>query len=269
VDIRVDKEKSMKKPGAVIAGIGLLISFLYLTPAIAAVRVMTVKMARGEARVGVLIGNAQVISAEKSSARSLNRNDRLYVGDEVATGSGSRLELLLPDSSRVRFSGNTRFRIQEIKYGEHNDSRCIRINVSMGKAWANVSRAVGKQGIFELQSENAVAGVRGAVYRMNVENDQSTLVKVYEGQVHVSGGGKTKSTTPAVMSPPSKIAGPRSVSGPRKVAMEEWTVIVRAMQQISINADGTAGMPSDFVMEEDRDDWVDWNRSRDEIDDSE
>jgi len=257
----------MKKPGMLV-GVGLLIFFFCLTPAMAAKRVMTVKMGRGEARVSALIGKARMISADKSSARPLRKNDMLRGGDEVATEAGSRLELFLPDSSRVRFDENSRFRILEVSCGEEN-ARDVSINVAFGKAWANVVRTAGRRGNFELRSQNAVAGVRGTIYRMNVDNDQSALVKVYGGQVYVSGGGKPGNSAPVAIEAPSKISGPRSISGPRKVTMEEWTVIIKAMQEISIKADGTPGKPRDFTMDEDRDEWVDWNKSRDEVKDSE
>lgn len=256
----------MKTRAVLVTGMGVLILLSCLASAMAAERTMAVKMSGGEARVSVLIGNARMISADARSTRPLSTGDRLHGGDEVTTGPGSRLELILPDSSRVRFNENTRFRIQEVHYGGENSSRNVRINVTLGKAWANVVRAAGSKGRFELQCENAVAGVRGTIYRMDVENDRSALVKVYEGQVQVSGGGKPEAAAavPAAVEAPSRVAGPRPVPGPKKVSMEEWTVIVRAMQQIRINADGTAGQPSSFRVDEDRDEWVNWNRSRDE-----
>jgi hypothetical protein len=45
--------------------------------------------------------------------------------------------------------------------------------------------------------------------------------------------------------------------------MEEWTIIVRAMQQIGIFLRGVASQPRNFDSKADPDDWVIWNVERD------
>jgi hypothetical protein len=45
--------------------------------------------------------------------------------------------------------------------------------------------------------------------------------------------------------------------------MEEWHVIVKSFQQVSISPDGKASEPQDFDPQQDRDDWVAWNQERD------
>jgi len=82
--------------------------------------------------------------------------------------------------------------------------------------------------------------------------------------VYVAGGGKIIKP-PKRIEAPKKIPGPVVVPGPEKVTLEEWTYLIKSMQQVSIKGDGTAERPRDFTLEEDKNEWVDWNRSRDDL----
>jgi hypothetical protein len=229
-------------------------------------RPVTVQVGGGNARISLIEGSAERMPAGATEWKSLGVDDMLKDGDQVKTGDQSRMELLLPDASRLRFAGNTRFRITRIDVAKGKAQRDIKIHVALGRTWANVSQALGVKSGFELTSENAVAGVRGTVYRMNVNDDQSALVRVYDGEVAVSGGGEVpseKGPPSPLYTTPHKIEGPKPVPGPRKVSMEEWVYIVKSMQQIRVSADGIAEPPREFTEAEDRDPWVDWNKERD------
>jgi hypothetical protein len=218
------------------------------------------KMTKGEARVTLVEGTAHAFCPAQKGFRSLRINDLLKPGCEANTGEKSRMELLLPDSSIIRFADNTSFKILQVDVSDAG-KRDVKIFVTLGKIWSNVRKALGGKGGFEVSCQNAVAGVRGTVYRMNVEDDKSALVKVYNGEVAVSAAANEQKT-PAV-GPPQPVAGPTKVAGPKPVSMEEWVYIIKSMQQIRIKSDGKAEEPKDFNEEEDRDAWVDWNKSRD------
>ncbi len=248
----------MRKKGLLVL---LFLSVLLWAVRADAVRTMNVKIGKGEAIVAYLEGVARVASEGKDVPQTLKVNDRLKKGDLVSTGPKSRVELILPDNSRLRFADDSRFKLTQIEAGEEQP-RDIKVHVVVGKAWANVSKAVAGSSNFALTCENAVAGVRGTVYRFNVNDDKSVLVRVYDGMVNVAGGLKTLEA-PTVIGPPQKIAGPQHVAGPRKISREEWTFMIKAMQEIVIGSDGKPGKPKEFTEQEDRDAWSDWNKARD------
>ncbi len=221
-----------------------------------------VKMAKGEARITVLEGKAQAMCTGQKEFKNLKINDSLKPGCEVTTGEMSRMELLLPDKSIVRFADNTCFKIMQADAGQQGQ-RDVKIFVAVGKIWSNVRKALGGKGGFEVSCDNAVAGVRGTIYRMNVEDDKSALVKVYDGEVSVAAATAPREQKAAIAGPPKPVAGPATIAGPKPVSMEEWVYVVKSMQQISIKSDGKVEEPKEFTEADDRDVWVDWNKDRD------
>jgi ferric-dicitrate binding protein FerR (iron transport regulator) len=225
-------------------------------------RMMDLNIGNGEAKVSMLQGSAEVLRSGKTTWAPLRINASLRGGDEVKTGPKTRLAFVMADFTTVRFADNSHFRMLQIEAGNENRERHVKMFMHIGRGWANLSRATGRKGQFNIACDNAVAGVRGTIYHMNVEGDKSVLVRVYDGQVAVSGGG-TEEARKTVLEPPVKISGPKPISGPKKVTMDEWTVIIKAMQQIRVASDGMAGKPRDFTEQEDADEWVVWNKSQD------
>ncbi|NPU83819.1 MAG: FecR domain-containing protein [Syntrophaceae bacterium] len=247
-----------------IAGLLAVCVGLALSDPVRAARATFLKIGPGQAVVSVLEGSATATSPGKKGARSLRAGDLLRGGDEVVTGRRSRLELTLPDRSVVRFADNTRFKILQISTEEASKRRDVRIHMSLGRGWAKVSKTFTGRSRFDLSCENAVAGVRGTVWRMNVDADQSAMVRVYDGEVNVAGGQKTMDEVKSQAGPSMRLTAPKPIAGPRKVTMEEWTYIVRSLQEIRIDKNGTASKPFSFSPEADRDEWVDWNKERDQ-----
>jgi hypothetical protein len=253
-------EKTMKQNIQIILILFLLCIFsayAYAKPP------LTVKMNKGEAKVTALEGTARAFCPGQKSVRYLKIEDGLKSGCEVSTDENSRLELALPDNSIIRFAENTKFKLLQVDV-EDTGARDVKISVATGKVWSNVRKTLGGKGGFETSCENAVAGVRGTIYRMDVETDKSAVVKVYDGEVSVAGAKKSSpQLSSSVSGTPQPVSGPNVIAGPKPVSMVEWVYIVKSMQQISITSDGKAEEPEDFNEEEDRDAWVDWNKTRD------
>jgi len=211
-----------------------------------------------------LDGSALVFVKGAKAGTPLKKNDKIKRGQEVKVGERSRIELKYPDGTIMRFAERSVIRMEDISYDSKTQNKKVRVDLGSGKIWANVKKLVTSDSKVEVKTVNAVAGVRGTVYRVNVEEDNSAMVKVYDGAVNVSGIPKEAAKSEGQFTAPVPVEGPREVPPPyHEVSMEEWTVIVKAMQQISISPQGVASKPQDFTPQQDMDDWVKWNQERD------
>ncbi len=217
-----------------------------------------------EATVTMIQGNARVFDDDSKTGRELKKGDRLKKNHEVKIAEKSRLEIRFPDGTVMRFAAKTRVKMNELAFNKKTDSKNVKVGLSIGKLWANVKKLMTSDSAVEVKTSNAVAGVRGTVYRVNVEEDNSALVKVYDGSVYVANPPRDTSRSIDTSMAPHEVAGPHEVPPPyHEVSREEWTEIVKAMQQISISPQGIPSKPQDFDPKADADDWVKWNQERD------
>ena len=217
------------------------------------------------ATVTAIEGSARVFVNNKASGRPLKRGDILRKEHEVRVGDSSRIELRFPDGTVMRLAERSRLSLREVNYDKRTESKNVKVNLGVGKLWAKVKKLATPDTSVGVMTGNAVAGVRGTVYRMNVEEDNSSLIKVYDGSVYVASPPKDESgKTTTGFSAPVPVPGPHEVPPPvHEVTMEEWHVIVQAMQQVTISSQGVASQPQDFDPKADADDWVKWNQERD------
>lgn len=216
--------------------------------------------------VTYLEGKAQVSGPGVKDGALLRKNDRVVRTQGVTVGERSRLELRFPDGTIMRFAERSVIRMEDLSFDTKTKSKKVRVDMGVGKLWASVKKLYTADSRIEVKTVNAVAGVRGTVYRVNVNDDNSALVKVYDGTVAVDGMQRSQPAAP----PPGGFAAPVPVPGPHEVpppyhevTMEEWHVIVKSFQQISISPQGVASKPQDFDPQKDMDDWVKWNMERD------
>ncbi len=211
-----------------------------------------------------LDGQAHVYSRGQKTGKLLHKNDILKRGQEVKVGERSRIELRFPDGTVMRFAERSTVKMDDIIYNPSTKDKKVRVDMAGGKLWANVKKLVTTDSKVEVKTVNAVAGVRGTVYRVNVDEDNSAMVKVYDGSVYVDGKQQGTGQQAAPAGPPVPVPGPHEVPPPyHEVTMEEWHVIVQSFQQVTVSPQGVPSQPQDFNPGQDMDDWVKWNQERD------
>jgi len=217
-----------------------------------------------DAVVVVIQGTARVYHNDAAKGRLLKKGDRVRKDQEVRVAEKSRIELRFPDGTVMRLSEKSRLKMGELAFNKQTRSKNIKVDLSVGKLWAKVKKLATPDSSVEVKTSNAVAGVRGTVYQVNVDEDKSALVKVYDGTVYVANPPRDSAKPIEKVTEPYPVAGPHEVPPPmHEVSMEEWIVIVRAMQQISISPQGVASKPQNFDPKADANDWVRWNQERD------
>jgi len=218
----------------------------------------------GNAMVIALIGTADVYDRRTPNGRPLSQGDRLQADQEVRAGEKSRLAIRFPDGTVMRLAEKARLKMNELTFNAEKSGKNVKVELLIGKLWAKVKKISTPGSSVEVKTSNAVAGVRGTVYRINVEDDQSAMIKVYDGSVYVANPPRDSSRPVDKVVQPHQVAGPHEISPPaHPVSMEEWTVIVKEMQQLSISSKGVVSKPENFDPKTDADDWVVWNRELD------
>lgn len=229
-------------------------------------KAVKIKIGAGKAVVTLLEGDASLFKKGVTKPKALSKQSLLAQGDRVTTGTKSRVEIKLPDKSFIRFDEKTTFVLESVAYDQKNQNKDVNINIILGNTWAKVPKFSGSKGRFAITTKTSVAGVRGTDFRMNVNKDNSAVLKVYDGEVVVSKRKQVQEAAkPGKMMEPTPVSGPHPVEGPHPVSMEEWTYIVKSLQQINIRPDGTAAKPFRFDIAKDLNDWVQWNRMRNEL----
>jgi hypothetical protein len=223
------------------------------------------KMQQETAYVTYLNGEAKVKSEDAKQWKPIQVNQKINQGDQVRVGKKSKAELMTFDRDVVRLSENTELTVDKM---QNNPVRKIKKKgffMKLGRVWNKAKSLVHSKSEYTVRTPNAISGIRGTSYSVDVDQEQNTLIKTYAGAVRV--------WRPQVQEagPGWRLTKPTKVAGPHPVSRKEWTeIILKLHQELFITKQGATRRDFDPVLDEKKDDWVRWNKQRDgELDDSE
>ncbi len=184
----------------------------------------------------------------------------VYPGDVLETARRTRLEVRLADGSVLRLGPASRATVETARFGKTAEERNVSAKLTVGKIWANVAKTVGGEARFQVQTENAVAGVRGTTFRVDAATDRSVVVKVYNGTVAVASGPIPRPEHHAQEARTQR----RQIAGPKEISREQWERVVTNMMQVRVSSEGVPSDAEAFALAgAGGDEWEEWNRSRD------
>ncbi len=117
----------------------------------------------------------------------LAKGDRLPYGSRLRTGDRGQATLRFEDGTEVKVRAKS-----EVLVRPRPTKQASGVVLFFGRVWSKVVKSVGGQTSFEVESANAVAGVRGTEFEVGVADDGSTRVIVGEGVVAVEGDSVAK-----------------------------------------------------------------------------
>ncbi len=193
-------------------------------------------------------------------------NSPVNSGDQVRTYQRSRAELELMKLDVIRMAPETTIDVVKL-YEETKDKvKETQLNLQQGDIWAKLTKKDATMK-FDITTPVAGAAITGTIFRLGVESDSTTELKVYTGEVRISNAPEKTNLSPQYIGKPQEIPGPHEIEGPHEVTMEEWVYIIKNMQRITIGNDGSVKSVGKFSLK-DRDEqseWVKWNLKLDRL----
>lgn len=119
-------------------------------------------------------------------------------GDEILTWDGAHAVLQTAEGHRVELGPRTQVRVVELRAsaGPGQKGGGTRLRLWLGQVWSTVAELLGTESRYQVETDSAVAAVRGTEFYVESGADGSTRVIVREGEVEVQAGGQSV-TVPA------------------------------------------------------------------------
>jgi len=145
------------------------------------------KTGPGRGRIESVKGTAKIKRAGMPRFTTARKNMLVYPGDEIRTGHMSKAVLTIESAAVNGLGPNTHVTVDRIEAAPDRKSVKVKIGLPKGKLWSEVGKLRTKDSVFEIETPSAVTGVRGTVFRVNVEEATSeSMVSVIEGEVAVN-----------------------------------------------------------------------------------
>lgn len=119
----------------------------------------------------------------QTSWQKVRFHQKVYEGDRLRTALNSRVELQMPDGSVIKINENSMFDVKEIKTAENEQSDRQSFTLWVGSLFAKFQKIVEQRQSREIETPSAVVAIRGTEFDLQVDRQQTTVVRVYKGKV--------------------------------------------------------------------------------------
>jgi hypothetical protein len=176
------------------------------------------------------------------------KSEELKVGsavqlEDTLKATKSVLKFTLNDGSVIALAENSELKIAKADFeGQERKGDGFFGFLKSGSLWTNVKKAVGGAP-FQVETERAVAGVRGTIFRIDADaivkgSTKATRVQVLDGIVRVNPSASLKKQMAASIKKAGKER--KQVAGPTEISADDWEkkfVELQKGQQVTVGVD--------------------------------
>ncbi len=138
---------------------------------------------RSSARIKFMLGKVELMRQGQTKWQKVRFNQKIFEGDRLRTALNSRVELQMPDGSVIKINENSMFDVKEIKTDENEKSDRQSFTLWVGSLFAKFQKIVEQRQSRRIETPSAVVAVRGTEFDLQVDQQQTTVVRVYKGKV--------------------------------------------------------------------------------------
>jgi len=208
------------------------------------------------AEIGPIKGLVERLDLRKNKWEKVRRGDSILKDDRIRTGRNSRAELVFKNKVYLRASANSEMNVRSL-FGDTKEQD-LDVNLIRGTLWTSALRKLKKKSRVKIRTPVAVMAVKGTQFNTVFQPATEKLeIIVVEGRIEV--------LPPSQMKGPGKFRGPKEILGPREITREEWIAQVSSGEKLILSRKdekpliGTAG-PDQLG-----NDWILFNRERDQV----
>ncbi|HMW06058.1 MAG TPA: lipoprotein LipL45 [Leptospiraceae bacterium] len=129
------------------------------------------------------VGESRIVHFDLTEERAA-LGSSFKTGDKITTGPKARVDIQINENAVIRLGANTKLDFVSIAQNSSGSSD-TKLQLTNGKIFANVKKE-NKNEDFVVSTPTVIAGVRGTSFILEVNREESAVLKVVDGSVAVS-----------------------------------------------------------------------------------
>lgn len=205
-------------------------------------------------RISFPLNRVFVTSGQENTISYARFGMPVFPGNQIETRSNSRCEITLNNGAIARIDENSvvRLKLRDISVNQ----QVTVISLQRGRVWLNDT----EEGSCVLETPRGEFSTVSGLYRVDIRPDDTAELRIYAGRIEV--------VSPALSTVASKqvwVEGPRADTLGTPDSLRMPSSRVPDIRLVVADAQGWHDRGAGDAVEDARDEWVLWNRRRDQL----